>query len=368
MHALTRRYGVLFLSLVIGLAAAGCTETDTGYIALVFPAGPDGYSRQTLELIQCNLEGWDVVVDAALDGLPEQAFDIEFNREKLRAFGLDYDEVAAQAQAQVQEKAADLSRAQDFNLIRIKTKEGYEISLSQIAEISIRAGENRVFYQGKQVYRIIVHYRKDSRARLLEEIEAFKTRTGIRFPVVMLKDAELYLHLLASERGQDADRAADWFLEHAWETREPVLDLVKKAEYNTATPRAVRLLGRMGVDADVEVLKDLVSGGPRWLLNDAVLALAQHPAEGAFTALVEFTADPDPETAAACVSALGRRKEERARPRLEALLESPSASIRYEAVHALSLLGAGPSRAALETRLAREPSAEVRALIQRVIE
>jgi len=367
MNVVMRCFLVFNLFLFIILAAAGCKQANTGYVALILPA--DGtYTGQTLELMQKDLETWEAVSAVTLEGLPRPELQIEFDREKIWALGLEYEDVVKQTQAQLKQNAAKIQRSVDLNRIRIKTEQGFFVTLGQIAVVTMRAGDNRIFYQGKQVYKLIVKYEVDKYAMLLTELASFKNKTGMDFRVEMLRDMDLYLFLLSSERQQDADRAAAWLLRHPAESHEKLLAIVQKHEYTPAASRAVRLLGRMGVPADVEVLRNLVSGGPRRLLTDAAAALALHRSPDAFAVLVRFSGGEDAEAAAACITALGRRGDQKARPHLEALLSSPLEIIRYKAVDALSLLGAGPSKKALQSLLAAEPSARVRKLIKHVLE
>jgi hypothetical protein len=100
-------------------------------------------------------------------------------------------------------------------------------------------------------------------------------------------------------------------------------------------------------------------------------ALVLHPSKLAATALRDATRGDEPEAVEAAASAIGERPDEPSRTALEALLSHPSErsatapSTRHIRARRL---GAAPSDAVLRSAAARDPSADVRALIAEVVE
>jgi len=179
-------------------------------------------------------------------------------------------------------------------------------------------------------------------------------------------EAERHLGRFSSEHPHERDRALTWLLEHADESRPALVELVRAAAPSAATRAALHVLGRMGHEPDVALLADVLARGDRSLTWDAAQALALHGAPAAMTALLENLRHADIDVGGAAAVALGVRGDERARPDLEALLDHPSETVRYRAVHALKRLGARPSAARLAARYATEPSEQVRRLIAEV--
>lgn len=126
---------------------------------------------------------------------------------------------------------------------------------------------------------------------------------------------------------------------------------------------ALRVFGAVGDPQDVPLLRAaLESGGA--LAWEAARALGRHPADDALRALLAGVESAEAPVAEAALASLPDREEPAARRALEAALAHPDPKRRFKAAVALQRAGAGPSRAAIEARLAVEPDPEVRAKLE----
>lgn len=173
---------------------------------------------------------------------------------------------------------------------------------------------------------------------------------------------------LASEHVHDQDAALTWLLGHRAESRLALIEVVKAGQPVQQVLGALSLLGRMGEPADVPLLAGVLTRGNPQFRWESAQALAQHRSPEALTALLEALEHSDPEVVSAAAVALGVRGDEAARAPLEQLLEHRDESVRYRAVYALRQLGAARSAEALRKQLAHERSADVRDLIDEVLQ
>jgi hypothetical protein len=153
----------------------------------------------------------------------------------------------------------------------------------------------------------------------------------------------------------------EWLIEHPVESREPLRNIVASDRYTVAKRRAYVALGRIGDARDVPFLAERMRDDPDELMRfPAAEALAEHDSEEAEVALMQGLAGPDAQVTADAAVALGIRKSEDARARLEVLLDHADRIVRFSVVRALGKLGHPPSAAALRKRARVEKDSEVR--------
>jgi HEAT repeat protein len=159
-----------------------------------------------------------------------------------------------------------------------------------------------------------------------------------------------------------------WLIAHPDLARAPVAAIVREeGNGGVVRARALAVLGEIGDPGDVPLLDDALRDGGEVGAWDAAKALAAHRSSEAFEALVATSGAIDDHVAAAATAALGWRRDQRARPTLEALLDHASADVRYQAVGSLIDLGAKPSRTALRARRRVEQDRDVRAAIRKAL-
>jgi len=147
---------------------------------------------------------------------------------------------------------------------------------------------------------------------------------------------------LYSEHGYDRRSAITWFCEHPEAGRPILRSFFQPLEEEWAAEAALEALGCIGHPSDVELLDGVLASGN--LAYQAGFALALNPSPAAFEALMQRSEDENEAVARGAIGGLGERKEEAARPQLEALLRNSKANIRWAAVLALGDLGAEPSK------------------------
>jgi hypothetical protein len=165
---------------------------------------------------------------------------------------------------------------------------------------------------------------------------------------------------LYSEHG-DFGEAFAWLVAHPDRARPALRDVVEGENWSMATERALMALGRIGDARDVDVIQTAMHGDSETVRETAAQALALHPAPEAERALMTALDGPEAGVAA---TALGDRKAEAARGKMEALLQAPDASVRYRVVRALGVMGAARSDAALRKLARRERDRDVKTALR----
>lgn len=181
-------------------------------------------------------------------------------------------------------------------------------------------------------------------------------------------NVDYHLRQLTSEHSERVHSSLTWLIEHPIESHSALVEIVKAARYDGRTLGAIYALGQIGYDADVPVLKSLLTREGSPLVWNSAQALGCHKSPRAFTALVAVLGNRDPELVGAAAVALGIRGDESARKPLERLLEHVDESVRYRSVYALQKLGVAPSSDVLRKHRRIEKSADICRLIDEVLE
>jgi HEAT repeat protein len=172
---------------------------------------------------------------------------------------------------------------------------------------------------------------------------------------------------LGEEHAQEWSVAMKWLIDHPARSREAVVALVETMGVGMDVARAITVLGEIGDPADVPLLVRGLTEADEVGKADFGHALALHDAQEALEALLAAAESDDTKTVEAAVSALGERRDEKARPVLEKRLDHGADSVRYRAVLALIDLGPRPSRDALRRRGKVEKVGDVKDAIRRAL-
>jgi len=186
-------------------------------------------------------------------------------------------------------------------------------------------------------------------------------------PYVRDEEAWDYLATFSDEHLRGTARAEKWLLAHPDRARPELLRCVGQTWWNQITSHAYRLLGVIGHEDDVPVLRAVLMSGAEREAHYAAMALASMPHESAFEALEEGVGSPEPEVTGTSIFALGERGDERARKTIERRLADDLISVRRQAIYALSKLGVEPSRALLEQRVRVETDTGVLGVLAEVL-
>lgn len=186
--------------------------------------------------------------------------------------------------------------------------------------------------------------------------------------VASRNDVGRYIARLASEHAHKRNEAFAWLLDHLAQSRPRLVELVEGGQFDERVLGAIYILGQMGQEADVPLLAKTLTEGDQRLAWNSAQALGEHPSPLALDALLAALQHDDADVVGAAAVALGMRGNETTREELERLLERAGESVRYQAVYALRQLGVSPSIETLKKQRERELSAEVRALINEVLQ
>lgn len=171
-------------------------------------------------------------------------------------------------------------------------------------------------------------------------------------------EIENYKAKLYSEHGRDRHSAIAWFCEHPEAGRPVLRSFFQPLEEEWAAEAALEALGCIGHPDDVSLLDSVLASGK--LAYQAGFSLASNPSPAAFEALMKRSQDENEAVARGAIGGLGERRDEAARPHLEALLKHSRANIRWAAVLALADLGVEPSERALRDCAMIETDPDVR--------
>ena len=183
-----------------------------------------------------------------------------------------------------------------------------------------------------------------------------------------MDELESQIHLLQHPSGdpvhvQGAERALAYLLEHADAAHPRLVRLLEKRRaHNPAA--LLDALPRFGRAEGVPVLEEFLEQGTETLCGVAAAALARHPAEAAFDALVRALALPRPASVSAAADGLFTRGDARACAALARHLRADDAVVRYHVVQAAAGLGClAPEE--LRRIAALDPDADIRGLAGR---
>jgi HEAT repeat protein len=181
------------------------------------------------------------------------------------------------------------------------------------------------------------------------------------------RDAEVWDHIAELGDEHFSGRAIAWLAARPERARPALYEVIDQRGRAHYTNRALRVLAAIGDPVDVPKIASLLDDPDKSLQWHAVIALSNHPTESALIVLTAAIEATHEDVATEAMAAIARRKHEAARPALERALNREQPGIRGSAAWTLYLLGAEPSRAALEARLTIEKDKAVRKEIKKAL-
>ncbi len=183
------------------------------------------------------------------------------------------------------------------------------------------------------------------------------------------EEIEAALHSLSSEHGARDVRNVEWWRRNGQYVRPRLRAILEDGKEDLmADEWAIDILGDIGDPADIPLLRNvLLTFDSEHARMAAAEALGKQPAPEALDALIAATKANNEDTAGYASTALGERKDDagRVRVELEQLINHASEEVRHRAVNALAKIGGG--KEALAKRRKIEKSADVRQSIDKAL-